>query len=77
MRLSEFWRLVDEEFGPGRGRLLVDSQVITELGNRTPAQAMEAGEPVREVWFALCRQMDVPQDRWFGRDIPIRDHPDN
>lgn len=70
VRLSEFWRLVDEEFGPGRGRMMVDSQVLTELGHRTPADAIESGMPVREVWLAICRHMEVPQERWFGRVIP-------
>lgn len=73
VRLSEFWRLVDEEFGPGYGRLLVDTHVLTELGNRTCAAALEAGVPPREVWVALCRHMDIPQERWLGRDLPIRD----
>lgn len=73
MRLSDFWRMVDEEFGPGYGRLLVDSQVLGEIGHRTAAQGIEDGVPVRQVWVALCMEMDVPKDRWLGRDLPIRE----
>ncbi|GAB3252587.1 DUF3046 domain-containing protein [Kineosporia babensis] len=68
MRSSEFWDLVDEEFGRAHGRTLVRDHVLLELGNRTAEQAIEAGEPLREVWFALCDSMDVPAHRRWGQD---------
>ncbi|GLY16280.1 DUF3046 domain-containing protein [Kineosporia rhizophila] len=68
MRSSEFWDLVDEEFGRAHGRMLVHDLVLLELGNRTAEQAIEAGESLREVWFALCRSMDVPPERQWGKD---------
>ncbi len=68
MRSSEFWELVDEEFGRAHGRTLVRDHVLLELGNRTAEQAMKAGEPLREVWFALCDAMDVPAERRWGKD---------
>ncbi|GAB6897414.1 DUF3046 domain-containing protein [Kineosporia succinea] len=68
MRSSEFWELVDEEFGRAGGRVLVRDHVLLGLGNRTAEQAMEAGEPFREVWFALCESMDVPPERRWGKD---------
>ena len=66
MRSSEFWELVDDEFGRAYGRTLVRDQVLLGLGNRTAEQAMEAGEPLREVWMALCESMDVPVERRWG-----------
>ena len=71
MRESEFRRLVDEEFGPGHGAVLVSGHVLIELGGRTAQEALDAGVPAREAWLALCRDMDVPRERWLGRDIPI------
>ncbi len=68
MRSSEFWELVDEEFGRAGGRALVRDHVLLDLGNRTAEQALEAGEPPRNVWFALCESMDVPPERQWGKD---------
>ena len=68
MRLSDFWRLVEEEFGAAHGRSLALDQVLLALGDRTPVQALEAGAEPKEVWLALCDAMDVPEERRFGRD---------
>jgi hypothetical protein len=40
--------------------------VLTAVGGRTAAQAMEAGVPPREVWLALCAETDVPESRRHG-----------
>ncbi len=73
MRHSDFWRLVDDEFGRGYGRTLVRDHVVGGLGHRTPEQALAAGEQPRTVWLALCEAMDVPRERWLGRqDQPRR-----
>jgi hypothetical protein len=68
VRHSDFWRLVDEEFGPGYGRTLVRDQVLGDLSHRTAEQALAAGEAPRTVWFALCAEMAVPEERRWGRD---------
>ncbi len=66
MRLSEFRRAVAAEFGESFGGALVRDLVLTDLGDLTSEQAIEAGVPVREVWLALCRANDVPPSRWHG-----------
>jgi hypothetical protein len=66
VRESEFWELVDGEFGRAQGRNLVREHVLFELGNRTAEQALADGEPVREVWLALCEALDVPVSRRWG-----------
>ena len=38
---------MDEVFGRGYGRTLADDQMLTALGDRTAAQAIEAGDLVR------------------------------
>lgn len=70
--MSEFWTLLDGEFGPGRGRALVRDHVVGALGHRTPQQALDAGEDPRTVWFALCDDLDVPAERRWG---PQDDRP--
>lgn len=75
MRLSEFWRLMDDEFGESYSRTLAAQQSLTAFGGRTVAELVEAGEPPRRVWEALAEQMDVPVERRLGRDRPIRERP--
>jgi len=74
VRNSEFWTLVDDEFGRAHGRTLTRDHVLFELGNRTAEQALADGEPLRTVWQALCEAMDVPPERRWGRedDVPAR-----
>jgi para-aminobenzoate synthetase/4-amino-4-deoxychorismate lyase len=68
VRVSEFWTLVDEEFGRAQGRSLVRDHVVGALGHRTAEQALEAGDDPREVWLALAAELEVPRERWWGRD---------
>jgi hypothetical protein len=66
MRASEFRRAVAAEFGEQYGRALLRDLVIDRLGHRTSDQALAAGVPEREVWLALCEEMDVPPARRYG-----------
>jgi hypothetical protein len=72
MRMSEFWTLVDGEFGAVQGRTLVRDHVVGALGHRTAQQAVDAGQEPREVWFALCADLEVPVERRWGREEPAR-----
>jgi hypothetical protein len=65
MRRSEFLRAVDVEFG-GRASSLVSDLVLTQHGDRTAAEALAAGIAPREIWLALCAEMDVPIERRHG-----------
>lgn len=64
MRLTEFRELVEVQFGAVRGSSLLVDHVLTGLGGRTAAQAIDAGVEPREVWRALCADFDVPRDQW-------------
>jgi hypothetical protein len=76
MRVSEFRRAVEQEFGSRYGATLVRDLVLGGLaggdasaedaGGLTGEQALAAGVPAREVWLALCREMDVPPERRHG-----------
>jgi hypothetical protein len=64
VRLTQFHELVTEQFGEVRGASLLVDHVLTALGGRTAAQAIEDGVDPREVWRALCADFDVPKDQW-------------
>lgn len=66
MRLSEFHRAVADEFGDVYGASIVRDLVISELGERTAADALAAGVDARDVWLALCAAMQVPASRRHG-----------
>ena len=75
MRISEYWRLMDDEFGAGYSRVLSSTLVLSGVGGRTADQALAAGVEPRRVWLAVCDVKDVPAERRLGRDIPPRrDH---
>ncbi|WP_416404132.1 DUF3046 domain-containing protein [Arthrobacter sp. LFS091] len=69
MRASDFWRLMDDEFGAGYSRVLASSLVLAGVGGRTAVEALAAGYQPREVWLALCDVQDVPLERRLGKDI--------
>lgn len=64
MRLTEFHELVNGQFGAVRGASLLVDHVLTAMGGRTAAQAIEGGAEPRDVWRALCADFDVPRDQW-------------
>jgi hypothetical protein len=67
MKVSEFRRAVDEEFGETQGRVLVTQLVLDALDGRTAQRALDDGVPTGDVWLALCSANDVPSERWHGR----------
>jgi len=73
MRRSEFLRAVEHEF-PGRTSSLLNDLVLSPLSGRTAAEALDAGVPPRDIWLALCAEMDVPLERrhGVGRQEPRR-----
>lgn len=70
MKLSEFWVAMEHEFGPVYAKHLARDLVLGDFGDRTAAEALEAGADVRTVWLAICREQDVPESRRFGPDVP-------
>lgn len=64
MRLTEFHELVEGQFGAMRASSMLVDHVLTSLGGRTAAQAIEDGVEPRQVWRALCADFDVPRDQW-------------
>ncbi|WP_141364852.1 DUF3046 domain-containing protein [Glutamicibacter uratoxydans] len=69
MRLSDFWRNLEHEFGPRYSHVLADTLSLTELGSLTANEALNKGIKPKQVWEAMCRAQDVPVERWLGVDI--------
>lgn len=69
VRLSEFWRLMEDEFGAGYARVLAGELVLADLGGRSAQAGLEAGIDPRRVWLAVCEKQDVPPERRLGRDV--------
>jgi hypothetical protein len=69
MLLSDFWALLDSVFGPAYARTLAKQLVLTDLGDRTAARALDDGVPPRDVWHALCDAMEVPLSERDGGDL--------
>ena len=66
MRYSEFRELVDDVLGPAHGGVLVASLRLGVLGDRTAQAALADGVEPRDVWHALCDELDVPDERRWG-----------
>ena len=64
VRLTVFQELVEGQFGAVRASSMLVDHVLTSIGGRTPAQAIEDGVDPRDVWRALCADFDVPKDQW-------------
>lgn len=68
MRLSEFQRAMAEEFGEAYAGVLLRDHWLTLLAG-TPIEALDRGVPVREVWYAICEEFQVPEARRYGRGL--------
>ncbi|WP_297081959.1 DUF3046 domain-containing protein [uncultured Demequina sp.] len=66
MRHSEFWSLIDDVFGEAYSATLARELALDALDSRTCREALDEGVAPRDVWHALCEQMDVPQERRDG-----------
>lgn len=55
-----------DEFGDAYSALLAEDLSLTECGGLTANQAIAAGQDPRDVWIAICRASDVPEERWYG-----------
>ncbi|MBO9039116.1 MULTISPECIES: DUF3046 domain-containing protein [Curtobacterium] len=69
MRVSEFWRAVDQVFGEAYGSVVTRDVVLEGLGGRSAVDALAAGIDARRVWDALCDSQDVPVDRRHGKGL--------
>ncbi len=74
MRYSEFWSLVDEVLGRAHGRVLTSSLRLGALEDRTAEAALAENADPRDVWHALCDELEIPDSRRWGAN-PRRTAP--
>ena len=51
---------MEAALGPAYARAWAEQFVIGELGERTVAEALDAGEPPKAVWAAVWRTLELP-----------------
>lgn len=60
MRHSEFWERIHTHLGPTYGKVWAETQVLQQLGGRTPREALDAGVEPKQVWRAVHAQLNLP-----------------
>jgi hypothetical protein len=60
VRHTEFWARMDQALDPAYSRTWARQQVLAELGERTVVEALDAGEPPKQVWRAVWAALDLP-----------------
>lgn len=60
MRHTEFWARMQVALGSSYYRSWAEQQVLADLGGRTAAEALDAGEPPKSVWLAVWRALELP-----------------
>ncbi|MEV6207698.1 DUF3046 domain-containing protein [Kitasatospora sp. NPDC051914] len=59
MRLTEFWRRMNEHFGEAYAESFARDHVMSELGGRTVHQALDSGWEAKDVWRVVCLNQGV------------------
>lgn len=73
MRASQFWTLLQDEFGSANAGVIASSLELPGL-HATAEQALATGMDPREIWAAVCDLHDIPAARRLGKDIAPRDN---
>ena len=60
MRHTEFWVRMEQALGPSYARTWARQHVLAELGERTVVEALDAGEPPKQVWRAVWAVLGLP-----------------
>lgn len=68
MRMSEFQRACADEFGADYSHVLIRDHWLAVFGG-TAQEALSRGVAARDVWQALCAELEVPHERRYGRGL--------
>jgi hypothetical protein len=60
VRITEFWRRMNERFGEAYAASLATDYRLPLLG-ATANEALAAGVEAKEVWRAVCAEFEMPQ----------------
>lgn len=61
MRLSDFWGRMHANLGEAYAQTYARDQVLSSLGSRSIAEALNDGTDVKEVWRAVWVQLELPE----------------
>ena len=64
VRRTEFWERMEHALGVGYARSWAHDQVLTELGGRSVAQALDAGEDPKAIWRVVHRVLNLPSKQF-------------
>lgn len=60
MRRSDFWSRMYRVFGETYAESFARDYVLDELGSRTVQRALADGYDAKDVWRAVCAEMNIP-----------------
>ena len=60
MREQELWRRINAHIGPALASAWTHDVVLSDLGNRSVREALEAGVPAQHVWRAVWSYLELP-----------------
>lgn len=63
MRETELWTRLRALLGAAYAPMWADSVVHADLGGCTVVQALAEGLPVRQIWLAVCLNLEVPESQ--------------
>lgn len=69
MRLTEFSRLLHDEFGETQAKWIAHSHVLTGR-EATADELIEAGFDPAEIWEGIMEDFRIPEERRLGKDNP-------
>jgi Protein of unknown function (DUF3046) len=62
VRLTEFWRRMNTQFGEVYAQSVAKDFVFDKLGGRTVERALADGVDAKVVWQAVCDTFKVPEN---------------
>lgn len=72
MKQSEFWALLEDEFGSANASIIASSLELPGL-RASVRDSLANGTDPRLVWTAICDLHDIPAERRLGKDKEPRD----
>jgi hypothetical protein len=60
VRHTEFWARMEQALGSSYARTWAEQFVMPQLGNRTVQEAIDSGEPPKQVWRAVWQTLELP-----------------
>jgi hypothetical protein len=60
VRQTEFWERMNRHLGSTYAQSVAHDLVLSKLGSRTALQALETDTEPRDIWLAVCEELEIP-----------------